>query len=264
MQLNTIKQTRTNDVLTVSLNRPDVRNAFNPEVIGDLTTLFSTSINKDPKLRAVVLRGEGKSFCAGAYLVCLLSLVNFTLSEKLHDSENLFKMFQAMRDCPIPLLGLVHGHAMGGALGLIAVCDMVAAEAGTLFSFSEAKLGLAPAVISPFVLEKMRTSCAHRYMLTAEVFSAEAAQQAGLIQFAGSMQDAESFIAKQIELIHENGPEAVRVTKSLLRLNAKPIDWAQVMTETTRAIAERRVSSEGQEGLKSFFAKKSPGWRVKP
>jgi methylglutaconyl-CoA hydratase len=262
--MNNIRLERKNMVATVWLNRPDVRNAFNPDVIAELTVLFNRDLNQDTKLRAVILRGEGKSFCAGADLGWMQSMVNYTLAENIHDSENLFRMFSVMRECPVPVIGQVHGHAMGGALGLVAVCDIVAAEMSTQFCFSEAKLGLAPAVISPFVLEKMHSAPAHRYMLTAEMFSAESAKEAGLVHFVGSSLETDTFVQKQIELIHENGPEAVRATKALLRFSAKPIDWAQVMAETTRVISERRVSAEGQEGLKSFFGKKSPNWRVKP
>lgn len=262
--MNNIRLERQNAVATVWLNRPEVRNAFNPDLIAELTVLFKRDLNNDHNLRAIVLRGEGKTFCAGADLGWMQSMVDYTLAENVADSEKLFRMFQTLRECPVPMIAAVHGHAMGGALGLLAVCDIVGADVGTQFCFSEAKLGLAPAVISPFVLEKMHHAQAHRFMLTAEVFSAQDAHNSGLVHFVGSAMEVENFVKKQVELIHENGPEAVRATKSLLRLSAKPVDWATVMTETTRVIAERRVSAEGQEGLKSFFAKNAPKWRVKP
>ncbi len=262
--MNNVRLERNNAVATVWLNRPDVRNAFDPDLIAELTILFKRDLNNDSNLRAVILRGEGKSFCAGADLSWMQSMVNYTLAENIKDSESLFRMFSIMRECPVPLLGQAHGHAMGGALGLLAVCDIVTADIGTQFCFSEAKLGLAPAVISPFVLEKMHSAAAHRYMLTAEVFSADVARESGLVHFVGSTIEIDAFMKKQIELIHENGPEAVRSTKKLLRLNTSPVDWTQVMAETTRVISERRVSAEGQEGLKSFFSKKSPNWKVKP
>jgi methylglutaconyl-CoA hydratase len=249
-------------VAVVSLNRPEVRNAFHPVMIEELRAVFAEDLNRDTKLRAVLLRGEGKSFCAGADLGWMQSMVNFTLTENQRDSESLFAMFAALRDCPVPLIGRVHGHVMGGALGLAAVCDIVAAEQQTLFCFSEVRLGLAPAVISPFVLEKMHPSHAHRYMLTAETFSAAEAKDVGLVHFRGDLAAVDDFVEKTLTMVTENGPEAVRATKRLLRLGAGRSEWDMIRAETTRVIAERRVSPEGQEGLRGFLEKRVPSWKV--
>lgn len=247
----------------VSLNRPDVRNAFHPEMIEELTRTFNDDLNRDKALRAIVLRGEGKAFCAGADLGWMKSMVDFTLEQNKLDSEKLFEMFAAIRACPVPVIGKVHGFVMGGALGLVAVCDIVAAESQTQFCFSEVKLGLAPAVISSFVLEKMQVSYAHRYMLTAEVFGADEARASGLVHFTGDEKAVEKFIQTVSGLIGENGPEAVRATKGLLRTAAVRSDWEEMKSETTRVISERRVSAEGQEGLRGFLEKRSPAWKGK-
>lgn len=261
-QEQTVKVGRRGHVATVSLNRPDVRNAFHPRMIAELTRVFTDDLNRDSSLRAVVLRGEGKAFCAGADLGWMKSMVDYTLEENQTDSEKLFEMFAALRACPVPVIGRVHGFVMGGALGLTAVCDIVAAEAQTRFCFSEVKLGLAPAVISPFVLEKMHASYAHRYMLTGELFAVDEARAAGLVHFVGAETDIDAFISDTVKVIVENGPEAVRSTKGLLRLNREASNWDKWKSQTSRVIAERRVSPEGQEGLRGFLEKRSPSWKV--
>lgn len=259
--MKNLKLVRRGAVAEVSLHRPDVRNAFQPEMIDELTALFRDQLNVDGGLRAVVLKGEGDSFCAGADLAWMQSMVNYSLEENTRDSTRLFEMFFAMRACPVPLLGRVHGHVMGGALGLLAVCDIGAAEKQTLFSFSEARLGLAPAVISTFVLEKAPAPFAHRYMLSAEVFSAAEAAAAGLVHFVGDLAAADAFVAAKVDAICANGPEAVRATKALLRSVVAPRDWSALKTETCKVIAERRVSAEGQEGLRGFLGKRPPAWK---
>lgn len=260
--MRSIKLEKLGPVMHVTLNRPDVRNAFEPEMIREITEAFASKINNDVSLRAVVLKGAGKSFCAGADLGWMQSMVQYSFEQNLADSAKLFEMFVAIRNCPVPVITRVQGHAMGGAMGLLAVSDIVAAESESQFAFSEARLGLAPAVISPFVSEKMISSAAHRFWLTAEVMTAEETKEAGLVHFVGPMEEVDSFIEKSVKTVCHNGPEAVRATKQLLRLNAKPVAWEQVKAETTRLIAERRVSAEGQEGLKSFFEKRSPSWRA--
>ncbi|MCM2280485.1 MAG: enoyl-CoA hydratase-related protein [Bdellovibrionaceae bacterium] len=252
---------RQSGFVVVSLNRPDVRNAFHPHMIDEITRAFLEDFNRDNKLRGVILRGSGKAFCAGADLGWMKSMVDFTLKENIADSEKLFEMFAAIRACPVPVIGRVHGFAMGGALGLVAVCDIVAAETQAQFCFSEAKLGLAPAVISPFVLEKMAAGYAHRYMLTAETFAAADARASGLVHFVGDEPAIDAFIEDIKKALAGNGPEAVRATKGLLRLDSLKTDERKAKSETTRVIAERRVSAEGQEGLRAFLEKRVPSWK---
>lgn len=256
----TIKLEVSGRVATVSLNRPDVRNAFHPTMIRELTEVFiDLAARKD--LSVVVLRGEGKSFCSGADLGYMKSMAGFSYLENEQDSQQLFGMFWALRSCPHPIVGRLHGHVMGGALGLASLCDIAAAVDGTQFCFSEVRLGIAPAVISPFVLEKMSASHARRFMLTAEVFGVEDALASGLIQFKGDGGAVDGFVAGIVKTLSNNGPEGVRATKQLLRKIEETPGWAERRAMTTQVIAERRVSAEGQEGLKSFLEKRSPSWR---
>lgn len=246
-------------VLHLRLNRPDVRNAFNPEMIEELTKLF-LALEKRRDLRAVALAGEGKAFCAGADLSWMKAMVNYSFEENRLDSQKLFAMFEAMALCPIPLLGLAHGSAFGGALGLLACCDFVIAEESTQFCFSEVKLGLAPAVISAFVLRKAGAGAVRPWMLSGQVFGAEEARRLGLVhEIVPNSEGSQSLLAALSSWI-EAGPEAVRETKKLLN-DLPHLDWAAQKDRTTRVISERRVSSEGQEGLKSFLEKRAPAWR---
>lgn len=248
-----------NQIVTVSLNRPDLRNAFNPEMISQLTKTF-TDLAKRADVRAVVLRGEGKSFCAGADLNWMKSMVSYSLEENMKDSRELFAMFEAILNCPIPVIGLVHGHAMGGALGLIAACDVVVAETQTQFCFSEAKLGIAPAVISAFVLKKSSPGSVRGAMLSARVFASAEAMQMNLVHSSGDMQACEKYVSDFVTSLKDCGLEAVRETKKLI--SAIPtLSWDQSKDLTCKVIAERRVSAEGQEGLKSFLEKRNPSWR---
>jgi methylglutaconyl-CoA hydratase len=244
----------------VTLARPEVRNAFGTEMIRELTEVFTT-LSSRRDLFAVVLRGEGKSFCSGADLSYMQSMAGFTLEENERDSQSLFAMFWALRSCPHPLIARVQGHVMGGGLGLAAVCDIVAAVDGTQFCFSEVRLGLAPAVISSFVLERMSMASARRFMLTGEVFSAADAYAGGLVQLVGSEAEVDAFITSTVGQFMQNGPEAVRATKGLLRAVGEMTDWSRRRELTTRLISERRVSDEGQEGIRGFLEKRAPKWR---
>lgn len=247
-------------VATLTLNRPDIRNAFNAEMISELTSAFK-SLQTRHDVSVLVLRGEGKSFCSGADLGYMKSMADFSLEENLADARALDEMFWALRVCPQAVVGRIHGHAMGGALGLIALCDIAAAVDGTQFCFSENRLGLVPAVISPYVLEKMNANAARRFMLTAEVFTVWQAADGGLIEFAGGETEVDEFVSGVVRTLAGNGPEAVQVTKKLLRrLGAQP-DWILKRETTTRTIAEKRVGAEGQEGLKSFLEKRAPSWK---
>lgn len=247
-------------VATLKLNRPDIRNAFNAEMILELTAVFK-SLEKNVDVSVLVLSGEGKSFCSGADLSYMKEMAGFSLSENLQDARVLDEMFWSLRACPQAVVGRIHGHAMGGALGLTALCDIAAAVEGTQFCFSENRLGLVPAVISPYVLEKMNAGAARRFMLSAEVFTVWAAADAGLIEYAGNEADVDAFVAGVAQALSQNGPESVHVTKQLLRKLSMQSDWILKREMTTKTIAEKRVRKEGQEGLKSFFEKRDPAWK---
>lgn len=255
-----LKVSENQSVLTVSLNRPDVRNAFNPEMIQEITDLFVKTGGRQD-LRAVVLRGEGKSFCAGGDLQWMQEMVHYNEAQNRADSEKLYAMFRAIQDCPTPVLGVVHGAAFGGALGLIAVCDQVVCDEKTQFCFSEVKLGIAPAVISSFVLHKISLGKIMPLMLSGRVFTAAEALHLGLVHMVAE----EDAFADQAEVMVQSymqaGPQAVRETKKLL-LALGELSESGAKTRTTELIARLRVSSEGQEGLKSFLEKREPNWRA--
>lgn len=251
----------TNGVCTVMLNRPDKHNAFHPEMIKELTETF-TRLEADRSLRAVILRGAGKSFSAGGDLEWMRSMVDFTYDENVRDAQKLFDMFQAMADCSLPIIGAVHGNVMGGGLGLVSVCDMVAAESKTRFSFSEARIGIAPAVISPFVLRKINQGHARQLMLTAKMFSADDARSVGLVHFTGDSGACDKYIESLVMQLRECSPEAVREAKRLMNyISAHP--WPHLRDRAAQVIAERRVSAEGQEGIKAFLEKRTPRWKAK-
>jgi methylglutaconyl-CoA hydratase len=204
-----------------------------------------------------VIDGEGPSFCAGADLQWMKSMAQFTRSENIEDSKKLYQMFRSLKEVPVPVICMVHGHVMGGALGLLAASDIGLAVDGTQFCFSEVRLGLAPAVISSFVANKVPMTFLQRYFLTAEVFDEKMAQNMGLVQAHGSHTEMVELKDQLIKKICQNGPSAVRASKNLLNQLSQMNDPEK---ETVELIANLRVSPEGQEGLKSFFEKRKPHW----
>ena len=264
MKFKYIQFSHQDQVAHLVLNRPDVRNAFNPEMISEIEEVFKTQLPLISGLRAVILSGAGSSFCAGGDLEWMKSMAEFSFEQNQSDAHELFTMFAMMKNCEIPLIGLIHGHAMGGGVGLTAVCDIVAAVENTEFALSEVRLGIVPAVISSFVLEKMSASSARRYMLTGDKFSAIEALSTGLVQFVGTKIACDSFIEDILKSLFESGPEAVRETKKLIKFCLSEKDPAKVQAECTRVIATRRASSEGQEGLKAFLNKTRPNFKMAP
>lgn len=251
-------------VLRVALARPNVRNAFDAQTIKELTEVFSTAGREGPykDARVVILSGHGKSFCAGADLDYMKSMANFSHDENRKDGEKLFAMFDSVRTCEVPVIVHVHGHAMGGAVGITACADVAFAETGTQFRFSEVRLGIVPAVISSFIITKMSSLWARRWMMTGEIFDAEAALNAGLVHYVGLPEEINREKELVVKAILEAGPDAVKTTKRLLN----EIDGqapGQVKTKVVGVIADVRASLEGQEGLSSFLEKREPSWRSK-
>lgn len=243
---------------TVRLNRPDKHNAFNPEMIGALTDFF-VKASEDKFAGAILISGAGPSFCSGGDIAWMKSIVSYNLQQNMNDATALFDMFEAAANCTIPIIGYLQGHVYGGGIGLAAVCDVAIAESSTKFCFSEVKLGLVPAIISSFVIKKMAFNKAREYMITGSVFDSQEALSAGLIEHVCRELEAKDFIHRTLNAIGRNGPEAVRETKWLLNFNKKSSP-VEVKTESIEVIAERRVSAEGQEGLKSFLEKRKPAW----
>ncbi|MFZ3231223.1 MAG: enoyl-CoA hydratase-related protein, partial [Pseudobdellovibrio sp.] len=237
-------------IKVVSLNRADVKNAFHPEMIQEVTVAFQ-KFNLEPKLKAVILKGEGTVFCSGADLNWMKEMVKYSFEQNVEDSEKLWQMFEAIAFCSVPVVGVIHGAVYGGALGLAAACDYVLAEAQTKFCFSEVKVGLAPAVISSFILRKTSDSHVRALMLSAEVFNSEKAQKIGLVhsEFAGNAD-----LVSIAKVFSGNGLEAMKETKKLLN-EIQAADWAKQKKLTTKVISERRMSLEGQTRLNKFLEK---------
>lgn len=243
------------------LNRPEVRNAFNEQVIAELTEWAAATreaaARKD--VRVVVLSGAGKTFCAGADVTWMSRTVDFTQEENLRDAMAMSQMFGALDALPVPLVGRVHGAALGGGAGLAAVCDIVVAEESALFGFTEVKLGILPAVISPFVLPKVGRSAARELFLTGARFPAVRAHEIGLVHAVVPATELDAAVERYVQELLSAGPEAIAAAKALI-----PQVWGrsvpEAMSITAAAIAARRVSAEGQEGLRAFLEKRTPSW----
>jgi methylglutaconyl-CoA hydratase len=238
---------RDGGVLRVTLARPETRNAFDASLITELAEAFvdvGTS-------RAVVLAGDGPSFCAGADVEWMRASAGLGVEENVADANALRRMFEAIDGCPAPVVAVVQGHALGGGIGLVACSDVVLAEQRAVFAFSEVKLGIVPAVISPFALRKIGESAARRYFVTGERFDSATALRIGLVHEVSD--DLEVALERVLGELRTAGPRAARHAK---RLVLERPDGA----ETARRIAERRTSEEGQEGLRAFLERRRPAW----
>lgn len=244
----------------VTIRRPDLHNAFNEVVIAELTAAFA-ELGARTDARAAVLASEGKSFSAGADVHWMKGMVDYSFEENLQDATTLADMLRTIRECPKPVIARVHGAAFGGGVGLVAACDMAVALESAVFCLSEVKLGILPAVISPYVLEKIGAAAARRYALTAERFDGAEARRIGLVsEVVATEPEMDAWIAGIVAALRDNGPQAVAACKQVLAdVQATPT-WDRKQDITTRRIAERRVSPEGQEGLKAFLEKRRPQW----
>jgi len=242
-------------VLTVTLNRPDVHNAFNDELISEAIDLFGAA--PPTGVRAVVLRGSGANFCAGADLNWMSRMAGYTREENIRDSAQLAKIYALMNEYPLPVIGRIHGAAIGGGVGLVAVCDIVVCAPDSKFGLSEVKLGILPAVISPYVIAKIGATNARALFLTGERFDAQRALHIGLVHRV--VDDLDAAVADAVKQIRTSGPEAVRECKKLVAYVAEHA-LADAIPYTIEAIAERRVSSEGQQGMAAFLSKKKAPW----
>jgi methylglutaconyl-CoA hydratase len=245
-------------VARVTLNRPEVRNAFNEELIAELTT-WAESVTAGSPARVAVLSGAGKMFCAGADLAWMSKMVAYTREENVRDARAMARMFDVLDRLPIPLIGRIHGAALGGGAGLAAVCDIVVAAEDAAFAFTEVKLGILPAVISPFVLAKIGRSAARELFLTGARFPASRAREIGLVHAVADEADLDRVIAKYLNDLVSSAPQAVAAAKQLIAAVATR-DATSATEYTIEAIAERRVSPEGQDGMTAFLAKRPPTW----
>jgi methylglutaconyl-CoA hydratase len=235
-------------VLRVTLARPERRNAFDAALIAELGEAFA----EVGDARVVVIAGEGQSFCSGADVEWMRASVDLSHDENVEDALRLRRLLESIESCPAPVLCRVQGYAIAGGAGLVAAADIVVAAPDAVFAFSEVKLGIVPAVISPFALAKIGASAARRYFVTGERFDAETALRIGLVHELA--EDLDGAVERLVGEILAAGPEAVRAAK---RLVLERPDGP----ETARRIAERRASEEGQEGLRAFLEKRSPAWR---
>jgi methylglutaconyl-CoA hydratase len=247
-------------VAAVILNRPDVHNAFNKTVIGELTTAFN-DLGSNKTVRAITITGAGKSFSAGADLNWMKEAANFSEEENMADAMALSTMLKTINFCPKPVIALVNGAAFGGGVGLVSVADIAFATRGAKFCLSEVRLGLTPATISPYVVAAMGERNARRYFITAERFDALTAHKIGFIHEVFVDSDALQIGLKDLlDNILVGGPEAVSEAKDLIfAVKNKPIT-DEIMMDTASRIAKRRISAEGQEGLSSFFDKRKANW----
>ncbi|MBV9718658.1 MAG: enoyl-CoA hydratase/isomerase family protein [Candidatus Eremiobacteraeota bacterium] len=242
-------------IARVTLARPDVRNAFNAEVIEQLYHIFKRITAADD-VRAVVLAGEGKVFCGGADINWMRSSLDLSFEANVVDAEHMSDMFRAIDNCPKPVIGRIHGAALGGGAGLAAVCDIAIASDDSVFGFTEVKLGIIPAVISPFVVAKIGPSHARALFLTGERFDALQAQAIGLVHQVVPNGDLDAAVDGRLSELHNAAPGAIAAAKLLLR-RVLDNSYADSRAITTQAIAKQRVSPEGQEGLRAFLERRA-------
>jgi methylglutaconyl-CoA hydratase len=239
---------RDGPVLKVTLSRPERRNAFDAALIAELTDAF-TDVGD---ARAVLLAGEGESFCAGADVEWQRSSIDLTYEENVEDALRLFRMCETIDLCPAPVVAQVHGYALGGGSGLVACADIAVAAEDAVFGFTEVRLGIIPAVISPFVLARIGPAAARRWFLTGERFGADVALRIGLVHEVAP--DPAESVATIVDALLAGGPEAVREAKRLAHERPGGAEAAEIA-------AARRTSEEGQAGLRAFLEKRTPPWR---
>jgi methylglutaconyl-CoA hydratase len=252
-------------VAHVWLNRPDVRNAFNDSVIQELTVTFET-MSSDPALRVIVLGGHGKAFCAGADLAWMRQMADYNWTQNHADAARLAHMLAVMWACPVPIVGRVHGDCYAGGLGLAAVCDVLVAADNVQFCLSEAKLGLLPATIAPYVIRAMGEQAARRYFVTAERFSATQALAMGFVHEVvpgdPDHKALDAGVNQIVQAIVDNGPAAVKACKQLVKDVGGQSITAALRDDTAQRIANTRASAEGRAGVQAFLDKRPAPWRA--
>lgn len=254
----TLSLRRAGPVLTVMLNRPEVRNAFDETMIAELTDVFGGPVG-EPGVRAVVLTGEGRVFCAGADVNWMRRAAGLSREENHDDARKMARMLRTIDTCVRPVIGRIRGAAIGGGVGLAAVCDIAIAAKGTIFSLAETKLGILPAAISPYVLRAIGARNARDYFLTGDRFDADEARRIGLVHASVDESELDAAVDRKIDSLLTSGPEAVAASKKLIdAVSQMGIDAA--LPVTAEAIADRRASEEGKEGLSAFLAKRPPRW----
>lgn len=250
-------------VARITLNQPEVRNAFSDEVIADIAAAF-TEVGARGDVRAVVLGAEGTAFCAGANLNWMRRMADYTREENLADAAKLAEMLRVIYECPKPTIARVQGDVVAGGMGLVAACDMAVCVDTAGFCLSEVKLGLIPATISPYVIRAMGARAAHRYFLTAERFDAAEAYRIGFVHAVVGADALDAQVNAWLKALTSASPNAVRACKRLVLDVAERDITAQLVAATVEGIADIRASDEGREGVQSFLEKRKPSWLAAP
>jgi methylglutaconyl-CoA hydratase len=250
-------------IALVWLNRPDVRNAFNETMIAELTAAFR-ALDADAEVRAIILAGHGKAFCAGADLNWMKKMAGYTYEQNYEDALGLANMLHAIHSVKKPTIARVHGAAFAGGMGLVAACDIAVAAQSAEFCLSEVKLGLVPATISPYVIAAMGERAAYRYMLSAEPFPAAEAYRIGFVQEIAQDEELDGIINQLLGHLVVGSPAAHAATKDLLRAVAGQRLGPDLIKDTATRIAAARASDDGKEGIRSFLEKRKPAWVVEP
>lgn len=260
MDFKTIKVQLGESMAWVNLDRPEVRNALNPELIRELTEVFDWLDSRDD-IRVIILKGNGKCFCAGADLEYMKDMARYSYPQNLADAERLSKLFQTIYFCNKAVIVDVHGACIGGANGIIAAADIVIAEKETKFAFSEVRLGITPATISPFVVSKIGNTAAKELMLTGRRFTAEEAKDFRLVNVVVDESEMIDTERQYIDHFLHASPDAIAECKNLLRMVSGTDDrYSPIFMQTSVAIANQRISKSGQEGMAAFFEKRKPAW----
>jgi methylglutaconyl-CoA hydratase len=257
-KFETISCTFKDKIATVTLNRPEIHNAFNEVMIAELTGVFK-KISTDESIRVVVLTGNGKSFSAGADLNWMKKMINYSYEQNLDDSLKLSDLFYLMYSLPKPIIARVNGAAIGGGAGLVAVCDIAIASEDAKFSLSEVKLGLVPACISPYVIRKVGEGRCREFFLTGERLTAQRALQAGLVNQVVPASELDKAVKEKASQLISSGPKALAMCKELLQ-KVPGMDFDTAKTYTADMIARMRIGDEGQEGMSAFLNKRKPKW----
>jgi methylglutaconyl-CoA hydratase len=254
----TIKYSIKNKVAWITLNRPEIHNAFNETMISELLDLYK-EIGEMPNVRVVVITGQGKSFCAGADLNWMGGVIKYSYKQNLNESLQLAELFYTMYSLPKPTIAMVNGAAIGGGAGMVAVNDFVIASDRARFSFSEVKLGLVPACISPYVIRRVGENRSRELFLSGERIDAQKAFHIGFVNQVVAPDELEKAVKQQMDQLLSSGPNALTICKDLLE-KVPQMSLEQAKKYTAESIAALRVSDEGQEGMKAFFEKRKPNW----
>jgi methylglutaconyl-CoA hydratase len=245
-------------IARVTLNRPEKHNAFDEEMLAAVTGLFR-ELGKRDDVRVIVFTGTGPSFCAGADLDWMRKVAGYTKEQNLEDAERLARMFFVVHECPKPVIGRINGNALGGGAGLVASCDIAIAAKEAFFSFPEVKLGIIPAVISPYVIKKLGPSKSRELFITGERFDAQKALEYGLVSAAVPNEELDAAVENKIKFIWSSGPQAVAECKELVK-NVSKLDGEDAVKYTVEKIADLRSTPEGKEGMEAFLQKRKAKW----